>query len=184
MKMNESAKIAQWGKERDDDDGDNGTNNSNQSSGSSDDETSESSGSEEISIDSGSDDSYAGMSASAMYETYFGKLFDFKMQYEVPKKNGKSRDKKRVNHPPESFVAPAAENLEPKVFLTSHSNDIVMNGQCPELTDAWILGPWQDDPKRAMSQSSAVIAESKISDEGNASGKLHRLVEPNDHGII
>lgn len=170
MKMNESAKIAQWGKERDDDDGDNGTSNSNQSSSSSDNEISESSDSEEISIDSGSDDSYPGMSASAMYETYFGKLFDFKMQLEVPKKNAKRRDKKDLNHSPEPLVAPTVESLEPKVFVTSNDKDIVMNGQCPELTDAWILGPWQNDAKRMKAQLSNFTAESKFSEEANTIG--------------
>eukprot|EP00557_Chaetoceros_sp_GSL56_P010042 CAMPEP_0176479254 /NCGR_PEP_ID=MMETSP0200_2-20121128/1641_1 /TAXON_ID=947934 /ORGANISM="Chaetoceros sp., Strain GSL56" /LENGTH=1260 /DNA_ID=CAMNT_0017875285 /DNA_START=79 /DNA_END=3858 /DNA_ORIENTATION=+ len=170
MKMNESAKIAQWGKERDDEDGDNGANNGSQSSSSSDDETSESSGSEEMSMDSVSDSSCNGMSASAMYETYFGKLFDFKMQFETPKVHSRSSEKKRLTHSPESCIAPAAENLEPKVFLTRNENDIVMNGQCPDLSDGWIFGPWQHDPNRFTRHISDLAAESKISEEGYANG--------------
>jgi hypothetical protein len=156
MKMNESAKVAQWGKERDDDD----TNDSRQSSSASDDDSSDS-GDSEVSSDSGSDESFLGSSARSMYETYFGKLHDVAPRFGGPKKEDSGRD----NKPPtrtrgDSFVGPVTENLEPKVFVTGHLKELVMSGQCPELADHWILGPWTDDSKRQGSYLIQKNAES------------------------
>lgn len=156
MKMNESAKVAQWGKERDDDD----TNESRQSISASDDDSSDSSDSE-VSSDSGSDESFLGTSARSMYETYFGKLHDLAPPFEGPKKEDHGRDKKPPTRPrSESFVGPVTENLEPKVFVTGHLKELVMSGQCPELADLWILGPWTDEPKRQGSYLIQKNAES------------------------
>lgn len=166
MKMNESAKVAQWGKDRDDDD----TDDSRQSSIDSDNDSSDSSGSE-VSSDSGSDDPFFGTSEKTMYETYFGKFLHSDPPFEkIFKKQENTRDKRITTRPrSESFVGPVTENLEPKVFVTGHLKELVMNGQCPELADRWKLGPWKYEPKRQISysvQKNAVTATlSKIANE-------------------
>ena len=171
MKMNEAAKVAQWGNERDDDDD---AANSGQSSGGDSDDDDD--GDSDDSSESGSEDSTGAdlkTSAMAMYDNYFG---GGSQKFE----GRQSEAKELAGHNPrprtESFLGPVTENLEPKVFWTSDFQGTVMNGQCPELAEQWILGPYKDDSRRLVKDSGGLNTESKEKEKADVDSKCHILI--------
>lgn len=167
MKMNKAAKVAQWGNERDDDGGD--EQESSQGGNDSDESPEES----DESSESGSEESFNDTNNST-YENYFGKSSDLVSQFDItevvepssrlPKSFGGRRPRAA------SFVGPTA-NLEAKVFLTDEVQTIVMNGQCPELADKWILGPWKDLSRLKKLSAVEPDEESKAAEDIQADSK-------------
>lgn len=161
MKMNEAAKVAQWGNERDDEDG--GENNSDSGPDSDESPT----GDSDDSSESASEESFS-ETATSMYESYFGKTAELETPFDQPisdfsqpvpslsKPFGPSNSTTRSRSG--SYIGPTA-NLEPKVFSTDKIQEIAMNGQCPELADMWILGPWEDSPKVVESDDDSKLSE-------------------------
>ena len=153
MKMNEAAKVAQWGKDLNDDDS-NGSRRGSSSS-ESDGDSSDDSDSDDDSSESDLSDGSEG-EAGDMYERYFGikrSKVDGKVKPPVErKKKGATRTRS------ESFVGPVTENLEPQVFLTDTYQDIAMAGQCSELADSWLLGPYLSEaiPETALLDSGKI----------------------------
>lgn len=145
MQMNEAAKVYEWG--GNDRDGDSAHEAETSQSGNESDETPD--GDSDDSSDSGSDDSYTNTvnnTYDQRYDSYFGKddRFDRSMAEFT---DAGLRPPKGLNDRRVTFASTRSTfvpTLEASVYLTDAVQRVVMNGQCPELADRWMLGPWKD----------------------------------------
>ncbi len=176
MEMNKSAKVAKWGNEEESDDDVDSQNIPIQSEN-----DSEDGGDSDETSESDSDGSFNATSSNT-YEYYFGKSSALASQLDrtimdVWEPRGRRKRSFSNSRRPRgaSFVGPST-SVDATVFLTDEAQAIVVNGQCPELADKWILGPWKDSSRLMTVQPVEALQESKVVQDFQSDGECSNVM--------